>query len=167
MQSFEEIEIQLWDYIGNRCSEAERARIATLIAHDAIWKKLYEDISATDELLHTTEPEHTSMRFTKNVMEAVAETTIAPRTGQYLNHSLLKGIAAVMAICIISLLAYVLIAADWSQTRPATSRTNIDLGWITHPLVLQVAGFIFMLLSLTFLDSLFRRKALTGRNTPS
>lgn len=164
MQSLEEIEIQLWDYIDNRCSEEERMRIAMLVTTDAVWKKLYSEITAANDLLNTTEAEHTSMRFSKNVMEAVATTSIAPRTTKYMNHTLIKAIAGFMVACMAVLLVYVIAATDWS-TVPSTTVNDMNLDWMSHPLVLQVAGFIVVILLLAFTDSLLRRKSVGGNAT--
>jgi anti-sigma factor RsiW len=164
MQSFEEIEMQLWDYIDNRCSEEERIRIAVLITQDPIWGKLYEEIAAANEMLLAPEAEHTSMRFTKNVMEAVSTTSIAPRTTKYLNHALIKAIAGLMLACMAALLVYIIAATDWS-TAPSTAANDINLDWMSHPLVLQVAGFIVVILLLAFTDGLLRRKPFGGNVT--
>jgi len=165
MQPIEEIELQLWDYIDNRCSEAMRARITTLIAEDATWKKLYEEIQEANALFATTAPEHTSMRFTKNVMEAVGQSSIAPRSAQYLNQFLIKGIAGFMVTCIAVLLVYIIATSNWSQIQPAT-KSRIDFDWMMSPMVLQVAGFLFVILTLALIDALLRKNAVADKKFP-
>lgn len=166
MQPFEEIELQIWDYIDNRCSEQERTRIAALIVNDAVWKNLYEEITATNDLLKATEPEHTSMRFTKNVMETVEATTIAPHTAKYLNNTFIKGIAVFMLTGIVALLVYIIAAAGSSVNTPPVAQKKVNLDWISNPATLEVMGFLFVLSALVFIDTLLRKKDMDRRNAP-
>lgn len=157
MQAFEEIEMQLWDYIDNRCSDEERRRIAALVAGDALWKKMYDDLIQVNAMFKTAEAEQPSLRFTKNIMEALGTETVAPRSAKYLSHRFIKGIAGSIIACMAALLIYLLAIADWSLTTPAVRR-KIDTGWLFNTDVQQVILIIIVILSLLLADSLLRRK---------
>ena len=66
------------------------------------------------QTLDVTTIEQPSMRFTKNVMEAIENTSITPATRKYINLRLVKGIAAFFILTIISLLGYTVSQLDFS-----------------------------------------------------
>jgi len=157
MQAFEEIEMQLWDYIDNRCNHEERSRIAALIAGNAVWKKVYDELVSANEIFKTTEAEQPSLRFTKNIMDALGTENVAPRSARYLNHRFIKGIAASIIACMSALLIYLLAIADWSLTTPVVRR-RINTDWLFNTGVQQVILIIIVILGLLLADSLLRRR---------
>ncbi|RYD56427.1 MAG: hypothetical protein EOP56_12075 [Sphingobacteriales bacterium] len=120
MSNRDEIEIALWDYIDGTCGTNEQHRIATLIATNAEWKQTYEELLQlhhhASEVTTTEEP---SMRFTKNVMEAIAHTSITPVTRKYIDLKLVKGIAAFFILTIAGLFGYTLLQLDFSSVSTA------------------------------------------------
>lgn len=58
------------------------------------------------ELFRGLEPEQPSMRFTKNVMDAVDGMHVAPATKRYVNPWVVKGIAAVFILSVLVLGVY-------------------------------------------------------------
>ena len=66
------MEDRLWDYIDGRMDAAERKAIEALLASDAAVREQYEDMLAVHTALSDAGLEEPSMRFTRNVMEAVA-----------------------------------------------------------------------------------------------
>lgn len=165
METNEEIEMLLWEYVDGTCNEADRQRISILIAGDAAWKRKYEELSALHAgIADHLQLEQPSMRFTKNVMEAVAATHIAPATKQYINKSIIRGIAAFFIIGITALLGYAFATADWSVSSTSTivmpkmnlSQFHIDkyLNSSTFSAIIAIN----VLLALVLLDSYLRRK---------
>jgi quinol-cytochrome oxidoreductase complex cytochrome b subunit len=58
------------------------------------------------ELFSGLEPEQPSMRFTKNVMDAVEGARVAPAAKRYVNPWVVKGIAAVFIVSVLVLGIY-------------------------------------------------------------
>jgi hypothetical protein len=120
MSNRDDIEMALWDYIDGMCSSIEQQRIATLIATNAEWKQAYEELSLlhqqATELTATEEP---SMRFMKNVMEAISHTNITPATRKYIDLKLVKGIAAFFILTIVGFFGYTLFQLDFSTVSVA------------------------------------------------
>lgn len=100
-------EERLWDYIDGLGSPEERAAVEALLAGDKAARDLYAALSALQGGLESHELEEPSMRFTKNVMEAVAQKSIAPATSTYVSKRLIRGIAAAFLVVIGALLGYV------------------------------------------------------------
>jgi len=155
----EEIERQLWAYIDGTCNEADKNRIAILIAADAVWMQEYNELIA----LHTSisdnlELEQPSMRFAKDVMDNIAKTNIAPAAKQYINKGVIKGIAAFFIIVIISLIGYSFATADWH----GTTKQNIfpdfpfDANGIFNSTFINVFIMVNIVLALVLLDKWLR-----------
>ncbi len=116
MQTKEQIEQQVWEYIDGSCNEAERARIALLIEQDAAWGSTYCELQALHSgIAGATELETPHVRFTKNVMEAIAVAHPAPPRKQYINKFIIKGIAAFFVLTIVAVVAFTLLSIDWSD----------------------------------------------------
>lgn len=113
----EDIEIQLWEYIDGTCTEADKSRIAGLIASNAAWHIKYDELSTMHAGISANmEAEQPSMRFSKNVMEAVAATHVAPAARQYINKKIVMTIAGFFIVTIVSILGYAVVTADYSAT---------------------------------------------------
>ncbi len=155
MQSAEDIEIQLWEYIDNVCDDAARVRIAKLIATDNIWKQKYAELTAFNSNLQQLEPEHTSMRFSKNVMESIAGMHVAQPTKSYINKWVVRGIAAVFVLLIGFALIYSLQNLQWSN-EPSAKKANYS-GMFDGNFVLYVV-LANILVGMVIVDKLIRRK---------
>ncbi len=101
METNEEIEMILWEYMDGTCRPADMQRISILVERDELWKQKYTELSAFQKsIADSLQLEQPSMRFTKNVMDAVATVKIAPATKQYINKSIIRGIAAFFILTI-------------------------------------------------------------------
>jgi hypothetical protein len=155
MNSVEDIEIQLWEYIDQVCDEAARPRIAQLIATDNVWKQKYAELTALNATLGSLEPEHTSMRFSKNVMEAIATAHVAQPTKSYVNKWVIRGIAAVFVLLIGFVLVYSLQELQWSS-EPAANK--VDYASIFNSKFVLYVVLANVLVGMVILDMLVRRK---------
>ncbi|MEM8525650.1 MAG: hypothetical protein AAGG68_13495 [Bacteroidota bacterium] len=61
----------LWNYIEGNCNEAERLRVEKALKTDVNLKKEWLERKLLHEIMEKQELESPSMRFTKNVMEAL------------------------------------------------------------------------------------------------
>lgn len=86
------MEERLWDYMDGLSAPAERSLISRLVEEDLAWKKTYRELMDLKDLLHNSETDQPSMRFTRNVMEEIARLHIAPAAKQYINNKLIWGI---------------------------------------------------------------------------
>ena len=158
----EDIDVQLWAYIDKQCSDAEAQRIALLITTDENWAAQYKQLLAFNTGLIQTEAEQPSMRFTKNVMEAITAAKVAPATKTYVNPWVVRGIAAVFALLLVSVFIYILTGINWNSGTSAPSPfdySKIQLGnwWVALILVNVV-------LLIIFIDAVLRRKKTANNN---
>ena len=155
MHSAEDIEIQLWEYMDNVCDEAARVRIAQLIATDYAWKQKYAELTAFNSNLQQQEPEHTSMRFTKNVMESIAGMHVAQPTKSYINKWVVRGIAAMFILLLGSALTYSLLNVQWTSGTP---KEMIDYSRIFNGNFISYVIMVNLLVGMVLVDTLLRRK---------
>jgi len=159
MEQMEELEMQLWEYIDGTCSGADSQRIAVLIASDEEWRHKYNELYAIHSAIATSaELEHPPMRFTKNVMESVAATHIAPATKKYINKSIIRGIAAFFIITIASLLGYALANTNWSGGAGTFTIPKFNLGNLFNSSFFNIAIAINIVLALVLADKILRKK---------
>lgn len=116
---------QLWDYIDGNCSDAEKQFVAGMIATDAAWRGDYEDMQAMNAAFSSgLEADQPSLRFSKNVLEEVARTRMAPTMKTYINFGIIRGIAAFFLVSIAVTIAFVFMNIDW-----ATSSAQPHFNW--------------------------------------
>jgi hypothetical protein len=154
----EDMDMQLWEYIDGSCSAADSERISSLIAADPLWQEQFNALSA----LHISIPqnialEQPSMRFSKNVMEAIEATRIAPATKKYINKSIIRGIAAFFLLAIGLMLGYAVVTANWNTTG-ANFIPKIDFGSVFNSSVTTVAIGINTILALILIDKLLNQR---------
>jgi hypothetical protein len=156
----EAIEAQLWDYIDGTCNAPDKERISALIGTDITWSGLYNELA----LLHRsiaahTDSEQPSMRFTKNVMDAVGKAHIAPATKKYINSGVIKGIAALFIAIIIVTIGYALASVNWNEKGTESHfKTNFDISSFFNSTFFNVFIMVNIVLALVLLDILLRRK---------
>ena len=110
----EAIEMRLWDYIDGLSDDSERAAVEQLIDQHVEWRAKYQELLDLHQMVHVTELEQPSMRFSKNVMEEIAKYQIAPATKKYINEKIIWGIAAFFITVIVGFLIYGISQVNWS-----------------------------------------------------
>jgi len=130
MNQQENIEQQLWSYIDGFSSNGERASIEKLIATNFEWKNKYHELLEMHQLMNTTELEQPSLRFTKNVMEKIAQYHIAPATKNYINKKIIWGIAGFFFTLILVFLIYGFAQVEWTSS--TDSKYTIDLSRLSQ-----------------------------------
>lgn len=159
MQSAEEIEMQLWEYIDNVCDDSTRLRITQLIATDNTWKQKYTELTAFNSNLQQLEPEHTSMRFSKNVMEAIAGAHVAQPTKNYINKWVVRSIAAVFILLIGFALVYTLQNLQWSNE---STTKKVDYSSIFNSNFVLYVVLANVLVGMVLIEKLLFRKKKTA-----
>lgn len=126
----EEMELKIWDYIDGSLQLSEKSTIDKLIVENAIWKQKYAELLELQQLIYTTDLEHPSMRFTRNVMEEIAKYQIAPATKNYINNKVIWGIGIFFITIIVGFLIYGFSQVDWSDK--SSSIIGVDLGKVDY-----------------------------------
>src|SRR4030095_12055177 len=113
MNTNQQMEERLWNYIDGVNSEEEKSLIEKLLASDAAFKAKYQELLGLQQLLGKVELEEPSMRFTRNVMEEVAKYSVAKATSKYINKRIIWAIAAFFFIMIGAMLVYGFSLVNW------------------------------------------------------
>ena len=161
MEQNEEIEIQLWEYIDGSCNIIDHQRISILIEQDAVWKEKYAELLAFNaDISKSLELEQPAMRFTQNVMDAVASQHIAPATKKYINIAIIRGIAAFFIIMLATVFGYALATSHSSGTSilPKLNLDNLNLNRYINSSTMMLFVAVNIVVGLVFLDTMLRRK---------
>ncbi len=126
MNTNNNIEERLWNFIDGTASTDEKTVIEKLLESDAEWKEKYADLLEVNKLLLSSNLEAPSMRFTKNVMEEISKMHIAPATKTYINKKIIWGIGFFFITLLIGFLIYGFGQMDWTSTDQGTISKNLD-----------------------------------------
>lgn len=161
MNTQQQMEERLWSYIDGEGATDERSAIEQLLQSNVEWQSKYRELLDVHQLLHSTELEEPSMRFTRNVMEEIAKMHIAPATRSYLNKRIIYGIGVFFMTMIVGFLVYGISQIDWS----ASGSTNmpVDFGKVDYSVFfnntyVNIFMMINVVLGLVLLDRYLANK---------
>ncbi len=100
------IEERLWNFIDGTISVDEKTLIEQLLQSNTEWKEKYDELLQINQLLHSSELEAPSLRFSKNVMEEISKLHIAPATKSYINKKIIWGIGFFFIAMLVGFLIY-------------------------------------------------------------
>ncbi|HEV8272970.1 MAG TPA: hypothetical protein VGQ04_16775 [Chitinophagaceae bacterium] len=129
MNQEQNIEQQLWAYIDGVSTNEERSVVEKLLQSNFEWKNKYRELLEVHQLMSSSEVEQPSMRFTKNVMEKIAQYHIAPATKNYINKKIIWGIAGFFITLIAVFVVYGFAQVEW--TSPDNSNLPIDFSQLS------------------------------------
>ena len=158
MNTKENIEDRLWDYIDGVSSNEEKSTIEKLLEADQEWRQKYGELLEAHKLMQSAELEQPSMRFAKNVMEEIARYQIAPATKSYINKRIIWGLAAFFIIMVVGLLIYGIGQVDWSSsggTKLPVDMSKVDYSKFFNNTYVSVFMMINVVLGLVLLDRYF------------
>jgi hypothetical protein len=161
MKQEQNIEQQLWEYIDGISSDEKRTTIEKMLQSNLEWKNKYHELLELQQLLNTTELEQPSMRFTKNVMEKIAQYHIAPAAKSYINKKIIWGIAGFFLTLIGAFLIYGFAQIDWNfqdNSKPLIDFSTFDMGKVFNNNFVNVFMMINVLLGLVLLDRVLANK---------
>jgi hypothetical protein len=127
MDTQQNIEGRIWNYIDGLCGTEEKSAIEQLLQSNVEWQRKYRELLDIHELLHSSELEEPSLRFTRNVMEEIAKHQIAPATKTYINKSVIYGIGTFFVAMIVGFLIYGLGQVDWTASGNSNLNVPVDL----------------------------------------
>ena len=175
MNTQEEMEHRLWDFIDGLDTAADRSLIEKLLAEDRAWQSKYQELLSIHQSLTGSELEAPSMRFTKNVMEEITRHQIAPATKSYINKYIIRSIGAFFLLMIGSIFIYLLGQLKESVTTSSSSSSVSQYGqllqdhlnkfnWVKvlNSPFMSVFMMINVILALVLLDMYLRRKKTTA-----
>lgn len=108
-------EERLWEFIDGLSTPEEKVAILQLIEQDPNWKQAHALLIDMNLRFQETNLEEPSMRFTKNVMEEIAQHKIAPATKSYVNKKIIYSIGGFFLLLIGTMLVYLFTQIDFSQ----------------------------------------------------
>jgi hypothetical protein len=169
------MEQQLWSYIDGISSGDEKTAIEKLLDTNLEWKNKYHELIQLNQLLKSSELEQPSMRFTKNVMDAIAKYHIAPATKQYINNRIIWGIGIFFILMIVGFLIYGFGQTNWgaeSQTKLPIDLTKVDVPKFDFSRMfsntwVNVFMMINIVIGLAFLDRILANKRKQFRHRKS
>ncbi|TDX01411.1 anti-sigma factor family protein [Dinghuibacter silviterrae] len=146
------MEERLWDFIDGRADASERAAVEALLATDGAAREKYAELLELHEALHASGLEEPGVRFTKNVMEAIAPVP-------YVNKRVIRGIAVLLLSLIGVVLVYILLQIPSfpkgkNLPMPVISIPDIQL----NPYVSIVCVFVAVVSGFIALDALLHKK---------
>ena len=130
MNHEQNIEQRLWAYIDGISTNEERSVIEKLLQNNFEWKTRYHELLEIHQLVNAVELEQPSMRFTKNVMETIAQYQIAPAAKNYINKKIIWGIAGFFFTLMLVFLIYGFAQVEW--TTSTDSKYSIDLSRLSE-----------------------------------
>ena len=128
--NLEHMEERLWSYIDGTSTVEEKSAVEKLMQENASWKEKYRELLEVNQLIHASELDQPSMRFTKNVMEEIAKLHIAPATKSYINNKIIWGIGVFFITILVGSLVYGIGQIDW--TTSGNSNLPVDLSKVDY-----------------------------------
>jgi len=149
-------EQRLWDYIDGISSPSEKTVIEQLLEANAEWRAKYHELLDVHQLMHSSELEQPSMRFTKNVMDEIARLQIAPATSSYINKNIIRGIGIFFVTLIVGFLVYGFsqMHLDWNNHADSVLPVNLNKvnysrffnnTWVNAFMIVNIVAGLFLL----------------------
>lgn len=163
MQTPENIEEKLWNYIDGTMDEGEKTFIHELVQTNSEWRSKYAELMEVHELMKANiDLEHPSLRFTQNVMEEISRLYITPATRNYINKNVIWGIGMFFLTTIAGLLIYGFGQIDWNQPQtgnlPELPINNVNWGQFFTGTYMNVFLMVNIILGLMLLDMYLTKK---------
>jgi hypothetical protein len=169
----QEMEQFIWEYIDGQCGPDQKAIVLRHLAENPAWQDKYNELKAIHELLRKEELEMPSLRFTKNVMEEIAQYQVAPATRNYINKNVIRGITGFFLIMISGLFIYFVGQIHWDthSTGKLIAIYSMDankLNWskILNNAYVNIFVGINVILGLILVDKFMQGKKNTGHADP-
>ena len=160
--SSEHMEERLWEYIDGFSDPDDLPVVKSLIEENQSWREKYNELVEVNQLLHATELEEPSMRFTKNVMEEITRLHLASAASSYSNHRSIWGIGIFFIVLIVGFLVYGLGQIDWSASSDTSMLPvdikNLDYSALFNNTYINIFMMINVVLGLMLLDKVLTNK---------
>ena len=163
MNTQQQMEERLWNYIDGLSAADEHSDIEQLLQSNVEWQSKYKELLDVHQLLHQTELEEPSMRFTRNVMEEIARLQIVPATRNYIDKKIIYGLGAFFVTMIIGFLVYAFAQVNWASGSGSNTTIPVDFGKLDFSKVfsntyVNIFMMINIVLGLMLLDRYLTKK---------
>jgi hypothetical protein len=165
MNTQQQMEDRLWEYIDGACTAEEKQFIDQLIATNQEWRAKYNELLEVHALMRDhLELDEPSMRFTQNVMEEIGKYQIAPAAKSYINKRIIWGIGSFFLLTIFGLLVYIFAQINWSATSAGSNDSvpfnldKLDFSKIYNSTYGNIFMMVNVVLGLMLLDMYLGRK---------
>jgi magnesium-transporting ATPase (P-type) len=154
MDTNQNMEERLWNFIDGTVSANEKSAIEELLQSNYEWKAKYNDLLHFNNLLKSSEMEAPSLRFSKNVMEEISKLHIAPAAKSYINKKIIWGIGFFFIAMLIGFLIYgfgQMTFATGEETVISKNLDKLDFSkffnntWINMLMMINVVIGLFLL----------------------
>jgi hypothetical protein len=167
----QEMEKLIWEYIDGHMNLTERENIVRHLAEELDWQIKYKELLNIHALLQKEELDMPSLRFTKNVMEEIAQYHVAPATKNYINKNVIRGITAFFLVMIGGLFIYFIGQLHWAGTStgsllPAHNLDANKLNWgkLLNSTYVNIFIGVNIMLGLILVDKYMRGKKNAGHD---
>ena len=161
MNTQQQMEERLWNYIDGVVPGGEKTVIEKLLETDTKWKATYRELLEVHQLIRSSGLEAPSMRFSKNVMEEISRLHIAPATRSYINKKIIWGIGIFFIALFTGFLVYGFGQMNWSGGESNTISENlkkIDVSKFFNNTWVNAFMMINVVLGLFLLDNFLNNK---------
>ena len=160
-----EMEEKLWRYLDGFSTGKDKAEVENLLQTEPDWKDMYQELLSVQQLLHSSELEEPSMRFTQNVMEEIARFYIAPAAKTYINKNIVYGLGIFFTAMIVGLLIFTAVLINSSPAAADSFNINLDRfnwGKLFDSTYLKIFLMVNTVLVLVLFDKYFSGKRHTS-----
>lgn len=146
----------LQDYVDGLCNPQQQSEIKQLIDTEPEWQLAYEQLLELNELLRAPEMQlEPSMRFSKNVLEAIKDEKIAKRATAYINPMLVYGIMGMLCFSLVTILLWGLLNfspdhSDFTIKLPELASMNFEI--FQNRLLIQGFAGLNIILALVIIE---------------
>jgi cellulose synthase/poly-beta-1,6-N-acetylglucosamine synthase-like glycosyltransferase len=127
MNTEQNIEARIWDYIDGNLSVDEKSFVENLVQTNQAWREKYAELLQVHSLMQDSlELEAPSMSFTRNVMEEIGRLQITPASRKYLNQKIIWGIGGFFILTLVGFFIYAFSQATWSSDTKSVLPFNLE-----------------------------------------
>ncbi len=146
---------QLWALAEGQAPADTQASLHAAIAADAILRQRYEALLGLEQSLRSMELEAPSMRFTKNVLDQLAEPAYRPAL-TYINKWMIRGIAALFVALFAAVMAGAVLhpSAGGNAQQGYTAKLGSLIGGHALPYLVMINILTLLVLA----DAWYRKK---------
>jgi len=154
------MEEEIWAYIDDACTPAEKLEIEAKMVSDPGYHQLYTELMQVHLMISAEEFEEPSMSFTRNVMEQVQLEIPPVALKTKVDNRIIYSIAAFFTLSILAVFVYALANSNYSMSAFKLPEINMSLAMSATATNLSVKAFLFLdaALALVYFDRFLRKK---------
>jgi hypothetical protein len=127
MNTDQQMESRLWDYIDGNLSADEASFVANLVQSNQEWQRKHAELLQIHSMMHDNfELDMPSMGFARNVMEEIAKLQITPATKKYINKKIIWGIGGFFTVTLLGFIIYAFSQATWNSDSTSMLPLNLE-----------------------------------------